>query len=82
MWLLALPLALAGLGPTLSVPAHAEAPPPVLDAVWKLTVDGVDAGTRTVRVRYEGTSGERVRIEPRYRWRSACTLGRAARASQ
>jgi hypothetical protein len=60
MWLLAFPLSI------LSVPAHAEAPPPELDAVWKLTVDGADVGTRTVKVRYEGTSGQRVRILEAY----------------
>jgi hypothetical protein len=45
--------------------ARAE-PPPELGVVWGLTVDGVPVGTREVRVRYEGDTGERIRVVEAY----------------
>lgn len=37
-------------------------PPPEIDAVWALTVDGVSVGTRAVKVRYETDQDTRVRV--------------------
>jgi hypothetical protein len=39
---------------------------PDVGATWSLAVDGQEVGTREIRVRYEGTSGERVRILEAY----------------
>lgn len=46
-------------------PAFAVTSPEVV-ATWSLAVDGVAVGTREIRVRYEGESGERMRILEAY----------------
>jgi hypothetical protein len=37
-------------------------PPPEINAVWALSVDGVEVGTRAVKVRYEPDADTRVRV--------------------